>query len=107
MAVLNVTTTGTAGADPAFVAASAGGDEFANDGKTYLEVQNTSAGAINVTINSQKVCDQGVDHDQVVAVAAGARRIIGPFPTDRWNDSNGRVQVTYSAAAGVNVRAFK
>jgi hypothetical protein len=107
MAVLNVATAGASGSVPAFAAAAAGGDEFYNDGETYLEIDNASGGSINVTINSQKPCDQGFDHDIVNAVAAGAREVMGPFPTGRFNNSNGRVLVTYSAAASVTVRAFK
>lgn len=89
------------------VAAAGGGDEFINDGATRLHVKNDGAGSINVTVNSQAQCNHGFDHDLVVAVAAGAEKIIGPFPTSRFNDANGKVQVAYSDATSVTVAAVK
>jgi len=87
-------------------AANADGNSFLNDGRTWLRVINGSGSSINVTINSQVLCDQGFDHDIVVAVAAGATKEIGPFDTRRFN-LNGYTHVTYSAVASVTVAAIK
>ena len=107
MAVLAVQKISQAGLGPAYGAADALGDEFANNGRTVLHVKNGSAGAINVTLDSVKPCDQGFDHDAVVNVPAAGERIIGPFDPARFNNSNGRVGVSYSAAAGVTVAALE
>lgn len=106
MALLNVQKASLTGLAPAFVAASAGGDSFVNDGKTVLHVKNGGASEITVTINSQQPCNYGFDHDVVVAVPAGGERIIGPFRQDRFNDANGQVAVTYSAVTSVTVAAI-
>lgn len=87
-------------------AANVDGNYFVNDGRTWLRVINGSAGSINVTINSQTLCDQGFDHDQVVAVGAGVTKEIGPFETKRFN-LNGYVHVTYSAVTSITVAAIK
>lgn len=105
MAQLTIQKPDLAGLAPAFVAAGAGGDSFANDGKTYLHVKNGGAGSITATINSQKLCDQGFDHDAAVGVAAAGERLIGPFPQGRFNDAGGLVQITYSGVTSVTVAA--
>lgn len=93
---------------PSLVAAAAGGDEFDNDGKTWLRVDNGGAPDVNVTINSQKNCNFGFDHDSGPhTVPSGETRIIGPFNTDRFNDSNGRCQVTYDDVTSVTVAVIK
>lgn len=96
------------GLAPDYVAAAAGGDYFANDGKTFLECKNASAGIITVTIDSPTLCNQGATHDVVVAVpVTTGHRMIGPFARGRFNDANGRVQVTYSGVTTFTVAAIK
>jgi hypothetical protein len=88
------------GLDPTLAAADAAGDDFANTGAEYLDVNNASAGAVTVTCNATRACNQGFDHNAVVSVPAGARRRIGPFSTDRFGQS---VAITYSSATSVTV----
>ena len=107
MAQLTIQTIATTGLAPTYAAAAAGGDAFYNDGATYFHVKNGSGASINVTVNSITACDQGFDHDQVVAVGAGAEKIIGPFPSQRWNDTSNNVNVSYSAVTTVTVAAVK
>lgn len=107
MAVLAVQKVSKTGLAPAFAAAAAGGDEFSNGGRTYLHVKNGSAASVDVTADSKKQCDQGYDHDVVVAVPAGQERLIGPFDPTRFNNSSGRVNVSYSAVASVTVAAVE
>jgi hypothetical protein len=106
--VLSAQTVALAGITPSYSAADAAGNYWTNNsGRTFLHVKNGGGGSINVTINSQATCDQGFDHDQVVAVTNGQERMIGPFPTTRWNDANGRVNVSYSGVASVTVGVFE
>ncbi len=84
-------------------AAAANGDFFNNNGKTFLSVKNGDGSAHVVTITSQVPCNQGVTHNPAVSVAAGAEELIGPFPTDRFNDVNGQVQVAYAALTSMTV----
>lgn len=104
LALQRITQSGLA---PAFAAAAAGGDSFQPGDDVKLHVKNGSAGTITATLNSQRKCDQGVDHDLAVAIAAGAEAIIGPLAANRFADPvDGLVKVTYSAAAGVTVAAL-
>ena len=103
MAVLNTQQVSLAGVNPAFVAADALGDEWANSGRSYLHVKNGAAAAVDVTVDSQTQCNQGFDHNVAVNVPAASERRIGPFPKSRFDDAAGRVHVAYSAVANVTV----
>ena len=92
------------GITPTLVAADVGGDEFVNSGKDFIHIKNTNASPMDVTVNSQAVCNQGVDHDAVVTIpATTGEKFIGPFPKDRFNDASGKVQITYSAITDVTI----
>ncbi len=106
MAVLTVQKLTNTGVTPSFAAADVAGDKFANNGRQFLVVRNGGAASITVTINSQKKCDQGFDHDLTVDVAAGAEKWIGPFDPNRFNDGDGNVEVAYSAVDSVTVAAL-
>lgn len=105
MAVLTVQQVGQSGLAPVYVAAAAGGDQFANNGKTYFHVKNASASAITVTVDSIAPCSQGFDHNLSVSVPAGGERIIGSFEPARFNNDTSLVSVTYSAVSTVTVAA--
>lgn len=111
MALLSAQTPGLAGVAFTPAAADVGGDSFVNTGVEFLYVNNADAAPINVTIDSPGTCSFNVAanaaHDIVVAVPAGEERIIGPFPTGRFNDGNNQAQVTYSAVANVTVAVLK
>lgn len=107
MGIINPQTIALTGLSPSFGPASAGGDQFKNDGTMYVHVKNGSAASINVIVNSQVPCNQGYDHDATVAVPAAAERLLGPFPCGRFNDATGYAQITYSAAATVTVAIIK
>lgn len=104
MAELTVQVIAQAGLNPSYGAAAAGGDTFENDGKTYLHVKNGGAGSITVTVDADKNCDQGFDHNASVAVPAGGERIIGPFPLHQYP---AKPSVTYSGVTSVTVAAVR
>lgn len=108
MAAITVQQIALAGLTPsAAAAASGGGDTFVNNGLTFLEVTNGGGSSINVTVAGAQACSQGSTHDNVVAVGAGATKLIGPFPASRFNNpATGAASVTYSSATSVTVRAF-
>jgi hypothetical protein len=103
MATLAVQKGARTGTAITYVAAAAGGDQFPAAPGRALHVKNDGGSSIDVTINSQKVCDQGVDHDVVVAVAAGAEKVLSGFTSERFADANGYVQVAYSGVTTVTV----
>lgn len=108
MATLTVQTIIQAGLEPAaLAAAAAGGDQFANTGREMVEINNASVGDITVTFNSQAPCSQGFDHNEAVVVTAAERRLIGPFPTGRFNDASGFVLITYSGVTTLTIGVYK
>jgi hypothetical protein len=107
MALLAVQSVVRTGLNPAYTAAAGGGDTIPNTaGQVFLHVKNGGGSSINVTLDSQTNCDQGFDHDEVIAVPNGGERMIGPFPA-RFQDSGGLIHVAYSAVTSVTVAAIK
>lgn len=73
-------------------------DDFVNGGNERLHVKNGAGAPINVTVVSPKLCDQGVQHNLVIAVPNASDRFIGPFDPTRFNDPvTGKTTVTYSS----------
>jgi len=114
MALLSTQTIVEAGLANSLASAAAGGDTFVNpeDQTTFFMVTNGGGTSINVTFTNQvaTVSVPGAGNvalsDRVVAVGAGATRMIGPFPP-RFNNASGQVAVGYSAVASVTVGAFR
>lgn len=102
LTVNNITRAGTA--FPLVAAASS--NWFDNNGRTYVHVRNGSGAPITVTLDSVRSCDQGFDHNEIVSVPAGADRLIGPLPPERFNNAEGRATVLHSAIATVTVGVF-
>lgn len=96
------------------VSAAGGGDSVANPrGNVFIQVVNGGGGSINVTLTptitnrpADGVFPQMTLAANVVAVAAGASKVIGPIPT-AFNDGNGNVPVTYSGVTSVTIAAFE
>jgi hypothetical protein len=100
------------GVAPSYVSARAGGDEFENDGLTWLLIRN-GAVEVSVTFATYKYIDD--QHfssvplkvsDRIVVIPANNERYIGIFPKDLYNDPNGSVQMTYDKIDNVTVAAF-
>lgn len=102
MATLVAVSPALAGSNLGATAAAVGGDRFLNTGNEQLYVKNAGVGSINVTIDAQS--DGGVSYtDPVVAVGAGAEKLIGRFDPRKFNDANGYVNVSYSGVSSVTV----
>jgi hypothetical protein len=95
------------GLSPVFTAAEAGGDEFATSGRDFLHVKNGHTSPQTVTVNSQVPCNQGADHDVVVAVPNGEERLIGPFPKPRFDDPAEKVQISYSGVTALTIAIIR
>jgi len=114
MADITVVSPSPSGVNPSAASASAGGDAVLNQrGRTLIRVANGSGSSINVTIAAQSTSRPADSTwpamtlgNGVIAVPAGQARVIGPFPT-AYNDSNGKVQITYSSATSVTIEAFE
>lgn len=109
MAAMAVNRPGVAGAAPGLAAVSAS-DTFVNDGRCLLHVKNGGVGSTNVTIDDVGTPNPGsatsFNPDVVVAVPAGEERVIGPFPTARFNTSGGLVTVSYSVTTTVTAAVY-
>lgn len=95
------------GLSPAFSAADATGDTFANSGYAYLYVKNGDTADHTVTISAQSQCSHGFTHDVDVIVPASGEKQIGTFDTKRFNDDKRQVNVSYDAVTSVTVAVIE
>lgn len=111
MALLTPVEASVGGVADALVAAAGGGDSFDNNGLTLFVVNNASGGAITVTFDDPgspaPPSAAAFNPDVAVSVPAGARRTFGPFKPFRFNDANGRVNVTYSGVTSLTVMPLR
>lgn len=91
-----------AGITPSLVSVESA-DEFVNSGRDFIHIKNTGTEA-TVIVNSQTACNQGTDHDETITIpATSGEKFIGPFPKDRFNDANGKVQLTYGGGGTLTI----
>lgn len=90
---------------------AAAGDSFTNDGYTLLLVKNTSGGAVTCTAddpNSQAPTSAqqfNPDVQRSVPVHTGSQcEALGPYAPNRFNDANGRVQLTWGSTPGATLQ---
>jgi len=83
--------------------AASSGDEFSNSGIEFIHVVNDHASeSYTVSITAQKTTMRHPNYgnltkaNQTFAVAAGAEAFAGPFRQIAFNDSDNKVQVTYT-----------
>lgn len=107
MATLSVQNISRSGMTLSTGAAAGGGDEFPNDGRTFIYVNNGGGGSITVTTVTQQTVDGKAVADDSISVPNAQARYIGPFPPSIYNDVNDRVQVTYSGVTSVTVAAVR
>jgi hypothetical protein len=89
-------------------ACAGGGDGLTNTGKELIAFNNASGSSITVTIHfaAGATVDGAAPASKTVVVAAGAIKIVGPFNTTYYNDTNGLVQFTYSGVTTFTYTAF-
>ncbi|RPH37050.1 MAG: hypothetical protein EHM90_00435 [Chloroflexi bacterium] len=90
------------------LAAAAASDTFEPGDDTFLEVANGGGGSINVTVVTPGTSGGLAISDQVVAVANGARKFIGPFPSRLYGDpaNDGLATVNFSGTTSVTRGCF-
>jgi len=107
MATLTVQEISRSAITPSYGAAAGGGDQFPNDGRTYLHIKNGGGSSITLTVATQMTVDGKAVADDAITVTNAQERIVGPFPPGIYNDANGMVQLTYSGVTSVTVGAFR
>lgn len=107
LAVLAVQLTSLTGLELLFFGPNAAGNSFANNGRVLFEVKNQGVTTRTLTFKSQRPCDQGVLHDQIVSIDPGKTRTIGPFAVARFNDQSLQtVTVLYDNIVGLTVAVY-
>ena len=106
MATLTVITPTYAGATFSPAAAAGGGDKFVNTGNELLYIKNGGGSSINLTLDAQAVAGLPIT-DPVIAVAAGAEKIVGPFDPRYFTDASGFLNLSYSGVTSVTVAVIQ
>lgn len=94
------------GVVPSYTSANADGHSVANRGRTFVHVKNGGGGSINVTLVTPVTVGGRAVGDDVIAVAAGAEKMIGPFQESVYNNTDGTVSVDFSGVSSVTCAAF-
>jgi len=104
MATLTVTKASRSGVTRSPAAAAGGGDDFPNDGRTVLVVNNAGGSTCNVNFALSSNPLGGEPTQTVteadIAVAASDEDVIGPFPTNLFGSS---VAISYDQVTSVTV----
>jgi hypothetical protein len=87
------------------------GNMFSNDGQTILHVKNASGGSINVTLTTPNAPDGNAVADKIVAVPAGAERMISNLSPAIYSQPGSSTDVGYcyvdfSSATSVTAACF-
>lgn len=96
-----------------YASADVAGDQYANEGRTYLHVRNGGGAPITVTVAAQQTAIDDPQFGRIVpgnrafTVTNGTDRIIPFLAPGGYNNSNGRVAVTYSGVTSVTVAAIR
>lgn len=106
MAALTVQNIALDSIEPTYAAADVAGDEFLNNGRTFLHIKNASGSPIVATVTSEGDCSQGFNHPVVITIAAGEEEMCGPFGIARFNDGDSLVNVAYDGVTTLTVAAF-
>lgn len=107
MALLPTQTPNTNGAVTVYTAAALT-NTFVNNGRTLLLVKNGSGSSINATVITQIAdIDGNVVPDKVIAIAAGAEKLIGPFPPGIYNDTTGVAEVDISVVTSITIACIQ
>src|SRR5579871_3542212 len=105
-ATLTVSTIGRTGQDltSIAVAADAGkSDKFLNTGSQFFYCNNAGGSPITLTLTygTGGTIDGQTLPNRTITVTNGHSVLVGPFPTNLYNDANGYMNVSYSAVTSV------
>ena len=91
--------------DPVFVPAADTGDTFRNSQATELIVWNDTAGSVVLTVTAKSRCNfKFLDH-QTHTIPAQTLTAIRPFKSQRFNDANGLVHISFDDHTNIQVSA--
>lgn len=89
--------------------ADAGGEQFENDGRTILVLENTNGSARTATVLSAMVVDGALTvADVPITLPATSGKILTTFwPMSIYNQIDRKVRIDFSAITGVKVAAVR
>lgn len=87
------------------------GAQFVNDGRTFLRLHNTSAGAKSVTFLTPPTLGNDpslavADYAYTLPAGPSTLRFIGPWPTGLYSQADNKVYIDVSID-GVNIIVFR
>lgn len=86
----------------------AASDTFAWGDNVALFVTNGAGAPINVTVTVPGNTKYGeANPDKVIAVANGTSKVIGPFPADLRDPTDGLVHVAFSSTTTITAQLIK
>ena len=108
MAALATQSIRRSGVNPAYVAATGGGDTCTPGMRTFLHIKNGGASPITVTLDAVAIPETDMlVADLAVVVTNAQERMIGPIdPPTFARASDGQCAITYSSATSVTVGIF-
>ena len=83
-------------------ACNSGGDEFVNSGVEFLKFVNTDSDTYTVSVTAQVTDIRHQNYGKLTksnvskTVAQNETMFMGPFKQNAFNDTNNKVQITYS-----------
>lgn len=88
-------------------AADVAGDDFYNDGRIILLIRNTNATTRAVTVDTGNTAGGINIVNLQFNIAQNQEIVYGPFPPRYWNDSQGKVKITYSGVTDLSVALLR
>lgn len=86
---------------------NADGEKVLNGGDVFVVVYNGSGGTRTVTVTTPRTVDGLAVADLTATVDTTDYLLLGPFPTDTFNNSDGKVYVDVDSETSVTVGAFR
>lgn len=108
MSLLTTQVIGQAGIQPAYQAATSGGDSYSPTSNTFLAAKNGSGAPITVTVVTTAAIFGQPISNIAISVPAGAEVFFGPFdPGEVAQPGTGLGDLTYSAVTSLTVAAMQ
>lgn len=85
------------------VAIPADGVEIVNDGKMFVILKNEHTGAVVMTFQIAQTVDGESVTNKTVSVTNGTYKVVGPFPTNIYNQTGGKLYIDAATADVVKV----
>ena len=96
-----------AGLEATYSSAHADDNKFVNDGRsTFVHVKN-GTGDVIITLQVAKTVDGNAVTDPTVTCTADEERLIGPFPADIYNQTDGMVYIDWDDESNVTFAVLK